>query len=83
MKTINELRTGNILETSFEDKTLIIESFGYVRFGNTGSWDVLIIDNVNKSYKWDYDKEPKKMTSNRIIALLKLEGYTKTSYYNV
>jgi hypothetical protein len=83
MKTINELRTGNILETSFEGQTLIIETFNYVRFGSTGSWTVLIIDNVNKSYKWDYDREPKKMTTNRIIALLKIESYTKTSYYNV
>ena len=83
MKTINDLRTGNILETSFEGQTLIIETFNYVRFGSTGSWNVLIIDNVNKSYKWDYDREPKKMTANRIIALLKIESYTKKSYYNV
>jgi len=81
MTTINELRTKNILETSFEGETLIIETFNYVRFGRMGKWNALIVDNVNKSYKWDYDKEPKKMTANRIIALLKLEGYTKTSYY--
>ena len=82
MRSINELRIGNILETSFEGKTLIIETFNYVRYGNTGNWNVLIIDNVNRTYKWDYDREPKKMIAKRILALLKLEGYNKTSYYN-
>jgi len=78
--TINELRTGFISETSFEGQKLIIESFNYIRFGTMGNWNVLLIDNVNKSYKWDYDREPKKMIANKIIALLKLESYTKTRY---
>lgn len=80
MRTISELRTSNILEIKFEQQTLIIETFNYVRFGSMGNWNVLIIDNVNKSYKWDYDQEPNERTANRILALLKLERYTKTNY---
>ena len=43
MTTINELRTKNILETSFEGETLIIETFNYVRFGRMGKWNALIV----------------------------------------